>query len=196
MMESAGEFLASSQKIYLFIAVFGSAIFAILFTLTVMGLHGGEVDANLDGIPDDFQPEVHDISDIQGLNFFSLKSIVAFLTFFGWGGFFFGHLGWGGLAIALGCGLLMMFLTALVISLLLKLQQSGNLRGADFLGKRGTVYLTIPAGRQPGGMVTVLLENCTRQVKARADEEITTGCDVVIESDLGGEVFLVRRSQD
>ena len=45
-------------------------------------------------------------------------------------------------------------------------------------------------------MVTVLLENCTRQVKARADEEIATGCDVVIESDLGGEVFLVRRNEN
>lgn len=45
-------------------------------------------------------------------------------------------------------------------------------------------------------MVTVLMESCTRQVKARADEEIATGCDVVIDSDLGGEVFLVRRSQD
>ena len=186
MMESAGEFLANSQKIYLFIAVFGSVIFAILFTLTVIGLHGGEADVGAGGIPDDFQPEAHDIADIEGLNFFSLKSIVAFLTFFGW----------GGLAIAFGCGLLMMFLTALVISLLLKLQQSGNLRSADFLGRRGTVYLTIPAGRQPGGMVTVLLENCTRQVKARADEEIATGCDVVIESDLGGEVFLVRRNEN
>lgn len=196
MMESAGEFLANSQKIYLFIAVFGSVIFAVLFALTVIGLHGGEADVGAGGILDDFQPEAHDIADIEGLNFFSLKSIVAFLTFFGWGGFFFGHLGWGGLAIAFGCGLLMMFLTALVISLLLKLQQSGNLRSADFLGRRGTVYLTIPAGRQPGGMVTVLLENCTRQVKARADEEIATGCDVVIESDLGGEVFLVRRNEN
>ncbi len=196
MMESAGEFLADSRNIYLFLAVFGSAIFAVLFTLTAVGLHGGEADAGLDGVPDDFPPEAHDISGIQGLNFFSIKSIVAFLTFFGWGGFFFGHLGWGGFAIALGCGLLMMFLTALVISLLLKLQQSGNLRGADLLGRRGTVYLTVPAGRRPGGIVTVLLEHCTRQVSARADEEIATGCDVVIESDLGGGVFLVRRGRN
>ena len=184
-----GEFLAGAGNLYLFIAVTGSVIFALQFIMTVAGIHS---DVELDGAG--FDVDSHDISDIQGLNFFSLKAIVAFVTFFGWGGYFYGHLGWTGLAIAFGCGLIMMFLTALVVSLLLKMQQSGNITPAELVGQRGTVYLTVPAGRAPGGMVTVMLPGCTRQVSARADDELKTGTAVVISENLGGGSFLVVKS--
>ncbi|AVM43592.1 hypothetical protein C5Q97_02310 [Victivallales bacterium CCUG 44730] len=184
-----GEFLAGAGNLYLFIAVTGSVIFALQFIMTVAGIHS---DVELDGAG--FDVDSHDISDIQGLNFFSLKAIVAFVTFFGWGGYFYGHLGWTGLAIAFGCGLIMMFLTALVVSLLLKMQQSGNITPAELVGQRGTVYLTVPAGRAPGGMVTVTLPGCTRQVSARADNELKTGTAVVISENLGGGSFLVVKS--
>ena len=184
-----GEFLAGAGNLYLFIAVTGSVIFALQFIMTVAGIHS---DVELDGAG--FDVDSHDISDIQGLNFFSLKAIVAFVTFFGWGGYFYGHLGWTGLAIAFGCGLIMMFLTALVVSLLLKMQQSGNITPAELVGQRGTVYLTVPAGRAPGGMVTVTLPGCTRQVSARADDELKPGTAVVISENLGGGSFLVVKS--
>lgn len=184
-----GEFLAGAGNLYLFIAVTGSVIFALQFIMTVAGIHS---DVELDGAG--FDVDSHDISDIQGLNFFSLKAIVAFVTFFGWGGYFYGHLGWTGLAIAFGCGLIMMFLTALVVSLLLKMQQSDNITPAELVGQRGTVYLTVPAGRAPGGMVTVTLPGCTRQVSARADDELKTGTAVVISENLGGGSFLVVKS--
>lgn len=184
-----GEFLAGAGNLYLFIAVTGSVIFALQFIMTVAGIHS---DVELDGAG--FDVDSHDISDIQGLNFFSLKAIVAFVTFFGWGGYFYGHLGWTGLAIAFGCGLIMMFLTTLVVSLLLKMQQSGNITPAELVGQRGTVYLTVPAGRAPGGMVTVTLPGCTRQVSARADDELKTGTAVVISENLGGGSFLVVKS--
>ena len=184
-----GELLAGAGNLYLFIAVTGSVIFALQFIMTVAGIHS---DVELDGAG--FDVDSHDISDIQGLNFFSLKAIVAFVTFFGWGGYFYGHLGWTGLAIAFGCGLIMMFLTALVVSLLLKMQQSGNITPAELVGQRGTVYLTVPAGRAPGGMVTVTLPGCTRQVSARADNELKTGTAVVISENLGGGSFLVVKS--
>lgn len=181
-----GAFLSGAGNFYLFIAVTGSVIFALQFIMTVSGIH---TDGDLDDA--DFTVDAHDVSGVQGLNFFSLKAIVAFVTFFGWGGFFYGHLGWSGLAIAFVCGFVMMFLTALVISLLLKMQQSGNLSPAEFVGLRGTVYLTIPPDRAPGGMVTVMLPGCTRQVGARADAEIRTGTAVVISEYLGGGTFLV-----
>ena len=188
-LTGSGEFLAGAGNLYLFIAVTGSVIFALQFIMTVAGIHS---DVELDGAG--FDVDSHDISDIQGLNFFSLKAIVAFVTFFGWGGYFYGHLGWTGLAIAFGCGLIMMFLTALVVSLLLKMQQSGNITPAELVGQRGTVYLTVPAGRAPGGMVTVTLPGCTRQVSARADNELKTGTAVVISENLGGGSFLVVKS--
>lgn len=185
-LSGVGDFLSGAESIYLFIAVAGSVIFILQFIMSMAGIH-----ADTDGA--DFSVEAHDMQDIAGLNFFSLKAIVAFITFFGWGGYFFGHLGWGGLGIAFGCGFMMMFLTALVISLLLKMQQSGNITTADLIGKCGTVYLTIPAGRAPGGIVTASLPGCTRQIDARADDELKTGTAVVIREDLGnGSVLVIK----
>ncbi len=187
MLQNIGDFLAASSHIYLFIAIVGSTILVVQFVLSMVGLDAADT-------PDaDFAVDAHDLSDIHGLNFFSLKAIVAFVTFFGWGGYFWGHLGWSGLGIAFICGVIMMILTALVISLLLKMQQSGNITSAELVGMRGTVYLTVPEGRRPGGLVTVALPDRTRQVSARADLELKTGTDVMLERDLGGGVFLVVR---
>ncbi|MDD3886270.1 MAG: hypothetical protein PHI35_05325 [Victivallaceae bacterium] len=187
MFNEIGEWLAAGQGIYFFIAVAGTTVFVVQFILTVIGLHS---DTDM---PDSgFEVDSHDVTDISGLNFFSLKSIVAFITFFGWGGVFFGHLGWGGLAIACFCGAAMMALTAIVLSLLLKMQQSGNISPEDMLNHRATVYLSIPPGRAPGGIVTVALENCSRQVHARSDKAIPTGTDVIVSENLGGGAFLVR----
>ena len=187
MIENIGEFLANSSNIYLFLAIFGSVIFILQFILSLAGLHG-ETDFDAD-----FQVDAHDVSDIHGLNFFSIKSIVAFITFFGWAGYFFADRGWGGLGIAFLSGAVMMALTSLVLWLLLKMQQSGNVSTQDMIGRRGVVYLTLPAERGPGGLVTVTLPDRTRQISARSDEELKTGTEVVIESDLGGGLFLVRR---
>lgn len=188
MIESIGNYLANGRNIYLFLAIFGSVIFILQFLLTLAGLHSGDTD-----LDSGFEVDANDMSDIIGINFFSLKSIIAFITFFGWGGYFFADRGWGGLAIALLAGIIMMTLTSLVLWLLLKMQQSGNIRNQDIVGKSGVVYLTLPAGRGPGGLVTVTLEDRTRQVSARSDEELKTGTEVIIESDLGGGQFLARR---
>lgn len=188
-LSTIGNFLSGAGSFYLFIAVTGTVILVFQFILSLAGLHSA--DANCA----DFSVDAHDVGDITGLNFFSLKAIVSFIAFFGWGGFFFGHLGWGGLGVAFACGFLMMFLTSLVMFLLLKMQQSGNITTADLVGKRGTVYLSIPAGRASGGMVTVSLADCTRQVGARSDEELKTGTRVVIAEDLGdGDVLVVKNS--
>lgn len=187
LLSGIGDFLSGAGNIYLFIAVTGTVIFTLQFIMSMIGIH-----SDTDGT--DFDVEAHDVQDIAGLNFFSLKAIVSFIAFFGWGGYFFGHLGWGGLGIAFGCGFLMMFLSALVISLLLKMQQSGNITAADLIGKRGTVYLSIPAGRAPGGMVTVSLPGCTRQIGARSDDELKTGTAIVISEDLGDGNVLVMKS--
>ena len=42
--------------------------------------------------------------------------------------------------------------------------------------------------------MTVTLPGCTRQVSARADDELKTGTAVVISENLGGGSFLVVKS--
>jgi hypothetical protein len=178
---------------YLFFAVLGSTIFAIQFLLTIIGIGGGEDSADGFDISDSLEGlEAANASDIMAVNFFSLKSIVAFFTFYGWGGVCFSHLGWGGFAIAIFCGLIMMAIVSFLIALMLRLQQSGNINPNDLVGKSAKVYLTIPAGREPGGKVTIKLSGCTREVSAISDAEIKTGAIVVIEQALPNGTCIVK----
>jgi len=176
-----------SDRIYWFLAVVGSVVFIVQFALSLFGAEFG------DNAGDTGHVDVTEHGDITALNFFSLKSIVAFITFFGWAGVIWGNKGWLGLGIALFCGLSMMFLTALSVWLLLKLQQSGNINATDMIGKNGTVYLKIPEARGPGGKVTVRLNNCTRQIRAVADEALPTGSHVEVVSQIEGDCYLVKK---
>ena len=171
-------------QIYWFIAIFGSSILVLQFILTMVGL-GGEHEIG--------DVEVHDITDINGLSFFSLKSITGFIAFFGWGGVLFGCNGITSFIISIASGLVMAILITLVTFLMLKMQQNGNIENKDILGKTGTVYLTIPGNRNPGGLVTVNLDKCTRQISVRSDSQIATGTDVKVLEDLGNGIFLVEK---
>ena len=123
---------------------------------------------------------------------FQILIILFFITFFGWAGFFWGGTGWPGFFAALGCGALMMLLTALVLWFLLQMQQSGNLVAEDMVGRSGTVYLGIGAGRRVRGTVTVQLPHCTRQIAAVADEDLDCGTPVVVKAALEEGLFLVE----
>ncbi len=181
---------------YMFIAVLGSTILVVQFILSLFGFGDGHSDG-VDGADSDMSnlDSMEDVqmSDMLQVNFFSLKSLVAFFAFYGWGGVLFDHLRWGGFVIAILCGLLMMTVVSLLMALMLKMQQSGNIQANDLVGKDGTVYLGIPADRAPGGKITVQLPGCTREVAACSDEVIPTGTPISVVESLGSGIFLVKR---
>ncbi len=194
-LNQANQFLIENRSFYFYLALGGSVIFVIQLLFSLFGGADSDADSGADA-DTDFDASDIDLGDAGALSmvsFFSLRSIIAFLTFFGWAGYFWGDRGWGGLAIAVFAGAVMMVLTTLLVWFFLRMQQSGNLRTADFLDRTGTVYLGIPAGRAAGGMVTVNLEGCTRQVRAVADEALPTGTNIRIQEAIGPECFLVKK---
>ena len=192
MIDSIGEFLSQSRSIYLFLAVTGTTLFAIQLIMSIAGIHAGDADLDPMGADFDTECDLAGHGDLAQLNFFSLKSIVAFVTFFGWAGVFWGESGYAGFFIAIGCGAVMMILVTLVIYLLLRMQDSGTVASAQLVGRPGTVYLGIPAGRQPGGLATVQLPNSTLQVKAVSDTALATGTPIRVKAVISGECYLVE----
>ena len=208
MIDTVQEFLSNSTEFYFYVAVASTLFFIIQFCFAVFGGGDhGDVHLHLDHDVDlnhDFDhgsasstttAEISgtDYSGIADINLFSLKSITAFVMFFGWAGFFWGNKGFIGLAIAIACGLVMMFLTALVIWLLMRMQQSGNINSSDIVGNIASVYLKIPAGRTATGKIIVALDNCSRELKAVADEEINRGAQVLIKAHVQGTCYLVEK---
>lgn len=199
IVDSVREFLSNSTDFYFYLAVVSTVIFVVQFCFAMIGGLDNDIDCDHDiDFDHDMDTDASDISDtdysgIADINLFSIKSIIAFLMFFGWAGFFWGDKGYLGLGIALACGFTMMFLTSLVIFLLLKMQQSGNIKSGDLVGRVASVYLRIPGGRSGTGKITVKLDSCSREKKAIADEEINRGTAVLIKEHIQGDCYLVEK---
>ena len=190
-LEKVGEFLAggTAQSVYWAFAISGTILFIISVALSMFGATSdfSDGDMNMDGEIDLPHPD----TGFLDLKFLSFRTVLAFLTMFGWGGVVFGEHGWIGLAGALLCGAVMMVIAAFVIAGLLKLQQNGTTSNGAVVGKSGTVYLTIPGSRSGAGKVNVDLGTATREIRAFADESIATGRKVRITAHLGNGDFLV-----
>ncbi|MGE4563866.1 MAG: hypothetical protein AB7F32_03270 [Victivallaceae bacterium] len=191
MMSNVQQLLSNAGGFYLFCATFGSVVFLFMLFVTLFFGGGGQ---DLDSADADISVHGHE-GEIAGLKILSIKSVISFLAFFGWAGVFWGDRGINGFLISFGCGLLMMFLTSLTLWLLLKMQQSGNIRPVTYIGCRGEVYLSLPPGRAPGGKVTVHLPHCTRQIAAVADEAIASGTPVKVTEMITDELFVVTKIQ-
>ena len=176
------------MSVYWGFAIGGSVIFAITAIAALFGVGGvesaGDIDVDMDGEIDIVHPD----SGIFDFKLISFRSILAFIAMFGWGGIVFGEHGWWGFAAAIGCGLVTMAITAYLIMSILKLQQNGTRANASLVGKKGTVYLAIPAGGR--GKVVLDLGDSTREITASSDVALAKGTPVVATA-LKAEVFTV-----
>ena len=189
--------LAVFSNSYLFCAVFGGTLLVVMFILTLLGL-GHDADADGAGVDAEVDADVCGECGTHGgglgaLSFLSLKGIIAFITFYGLSGICFKMNTWGGWFVSVGCGLVMMFVTAAVIALICKLQHSGNIKPESLTGCSGSVYLSIPGAGKSGGRVTVTLPASTMEVEAVADEALETGTPVTVQEYLGNNVYKVVR---
>ncbi len=194
VVHSVGSFLAGdiAMTLYWCMAIGGTVFF--LFALIFSSFEINGVDSP-DVAPDGtFDALEHVDTGFTDFQFISMKSIFAFVTMFGWVGVVWGKSGWIGFIAGLIIGLLAMFLTALAVWMMLKLQHSGNITDADMVGLSGTVYITIPAGRTASGKVTVALRGSTNEVTAFADEELPTGTQVKLIKALEPSKFLVEKA--
>ena len=177
------------MSVYWGFAIGGSVIFAITAIAALFGMGGAEsADADIDVDMDGEIDIVHPDSCLFDFKLISFRSILAFIAMFGWGGVVFGDHGWWGLAAAIGCGLVTMAITAYIIMSILKLQQNGTRANASLIGKKGTVYLAIPAGGR--GKVVLDLGDSTREITAYSDVALAKGTPVVATA-LKAEVFTV-----
>ena len=177
------------MSVYWGFAIGGSIIFGITAISALFGLWGGDAPTDVDVDMDGEIDVVHPDSGVFDFKLISFRSILAFIAMFGWGGVVFGEYGWKGLAAALGCGLVTMGITAYLIMAILKLQQNGTRANSSLIGKKGTVYLAIPAGGR--GKVVLDLGDSTREITACSDVALAKG-DPVVTTSLEAEVFTVK----
>ncbi len=188
--------LSDPEKIYWTISIVFSVLFVIQFVLSLLGLdhdhdidldHGdadfGHADHTLDGFDSDF-------------TIFSLRSIIAFFTFFGWAGVLVLSSG-GPLFLAIiasfGSGLTAMFLVAYIMYMFIQLQSSGNMDIDNAIDQVGDVYLVIPPNKSAQGKVHIKIQGRLREMAALTDgKQIPTGSRIRVIDIIDNELLLVE----
>jgi uncharacterized membrane protein len=173
--------------------------FALLFSLLfliqlVMSFAGGDGDGSTghadDAIGDD---------DGIGYQFFTIKNMVAFFTFFGWTGIagINGGLSKGlTITLAVAAGAVVVLIMAFMFRSMSKLKQSGTLQINNAVGLVAETYLFIPASRGGFGKVHIKVQGSLHELQAITDdiEQISTGKLVKVTAVVNGSVLVVTSS--
>ncbi len=178
--------LSAPHQVFWFIAIIFSVLFLIQLILLLIGF---EADTDIDHPGDGIQIE-HEFSAL------SLRSIIAFFTFFGWTGVLAlnNSLGiWVTVILSLMTGLAAMFIVAYMMYKFSQLEQSGTLNLYNALDQNGEVYLSIPGFEKGQGKVHLKVDGRIRELDAITQgETIKTGAAIRVTGILDGNVLKVE----
>ena len=150
-------------------AALGTVFFVLRMTLMLLGGDFGHHDVDAGA------GDAHHGDPGEAFKLLSIQSIAAFLMGFGWGGLGALHgteWGWSASALfALGCGIGMMWLLAMLLRGMVGLQSSGNVRVEDTVGAEADVYVTVPAKGAGRGQVRVVVRDRQRTYNAVSEGE-------------------------
>ncbi|MEJ2544513.1 MAG: DUF1449 family protein [Calditrichaceae bacterium] len=179
------------ERIFWFLAVPSSIISLLQLILEFIGMGSDSMDADLDADVDmDVDVDMDaDVSDSSGhhtggdLRIFTVRGFIVFFTLFGWAGIAFARTGFPGILviiIAFLIGFGAMVSVAWLFKFLHSLGESGNTDIKNAIGKRGTVYFTIPGGGKATGQIQITFQGSFHTMDAITydNEEIKTGTNV------------------
>jgi hypothetical protein len=189
--------MLTQELVYIGCAVAGGTILLIQTALLAFGIGDGH-DAAHDLHPEDVGPGHGDTHESSGsFQLLSVRTLVAFLTFFGLGGWWACERGWEGWQVALfalASGMSVGLIVAWALTLQRRLNTEGNVRPENAIGKTANVYLRIPANRAGAGKITLAVQGRTAEYSAMTDgEELPTGTPVLVLSQLTPDTFVVAR---
>ncbi len=178
---------------FLLCAVAGGTVFILQFVLAVIGFGADDLDFS-DDIPDDmpdaFSGDVS-VADAHGSTWLfgviSFRTIVAALMFFGLAGLasLSGELSWPiSLLIAMASGAVAMYGVHYLMQLLYSQRYDGTARIERAVGRRGTVYIPIPAAHTGMGKIQIRTQGRIMEYAAKTTsaERLTTGTTVEVVS--------------
>ena len=185
--------LTGIQQVFWGISIVFSVLFIIQFVLSLIGLDF-DGDADMD-ISTDADADTGYSLDAS-FTILSVRSIIAFFTFFGWTGVLALNAGVStisALLLASLSGFLAMFIVGYMIYMFSKLSQSGNIDITRALYKTGEVYLIVPANKNGYGKVHLKVQGILKEMDAVTDgDALPTGSSVRVIEVLNDNLLLVE----
>ena len=178
--------LSSPHQVFWFIAIVFTVLFFIQFILSLIGMESHSVDLNAHT----------DINVDHEFSALSMRSIIAFFTFFGWTGVVVMNQNlsvWVAVTFASIAGLAAMFIVAYLMYKFSQLEQSGSLNLYHALDQQGEVYLPVPGNGKGNGKIHLKVDGRIRELDAVTDgDSIKTGANVRVIEILDGNRLKVE----
>lgn len=145
------------------------------------------------GIEDGIDVGNHD----SGMGILSIRGITAFFVGLGWAGVVLMQQGLAlpmALFLSLLVGFGMMVAIYFMMRTLMKMEDSGSLDYANAVGQMGTVYVTIPPVKRPGGQVETMIQGrlVTAEALQRGSEPLKPGTKVQVVEKVGASTLIVE----
>jgi membrane protein implicated in regulation of membrane protease activity len=195
--------------IYSVSAVVGGTVLVCQFFMTLLGLGHDLPDDLPDDVPHDFHFG-HDGGDGAGhdgthgtahhessfIRMLTFRTVIAAMTFFGLAGLAGGSADLPGeltLVVALAAGVAAMYVVHWLMRTLQRLKSDGTVRIERSVGRSGTVYLRIPAGKSGAGKIQLNVQNRTMEYEAMTSRDpLPAGTKVVVVNVLGPDTVEVE----
>lgn len=181
--------LNNAEKVFWALALIFSVLFLIQFVLSIIGL---EFDSDAE-----FGAEIPADSDYDpGFTVLSVRSIIAFFTFFGWTGVAVlsnGGATWLAITLSFAAGMLAMLGVAYAMYMFYKMEESGTVDLKKAVFKNGEVYIPIPANKNGAGKVHVKIKGAIKELDAVTDgDAIASGKQIKVLEVLENDILLVE----
>jgi len=178
--------------VFFWCALIAGTIFLVQFAITIVGFGADDLDF-VDDIPDpgdldvgDVQGDVHDHGSTWFFGVVSFRTVVSAVMFFGLMGLAVQE-GLPGqplvaLLVATCAGAVAMYGVHYLMQLMLRLKHDGTVKIERSVGRRGTVYLPIPAGNSGSGKIQLRMQDRIMEYQAMTgeSERLATGTPIEV----------------
>lgn len=185
--------LNGSQQVFWGISIIFSILFIIQFVLSLVGLDF-DSDTDFDVSTDTDTDSGYSLDP--SFTLFSVRSIIAFFTFFGWTGVLALNAGVGTMMAAIlasASGFTAMLIVGYMMFIFSKLGESGNINVNEALFQTGEVYLTIPEGKRGQGKIHINIQGVMKEMDAITEgKNLATGSTVRVVEIIDNQLLVVE----
>ncbi|MDE6666840.1 MAG: hypothetical protein K2K38_00665 [Clostridia bacterium] len=168
--------LSVLEQIYFWLGIIATVFLIIQIVLLCFTSFGGDVDLDGDGDID--------VDTDSGVSIFSVKSLTAFFAVGSWAGLLTctliaDNLQWVSSIVAFVAGSAAFAVVVLLLRFIYKMQSSGTFQPDKLVGKRASVYVSIPEKRSGRGKITMNAQGKFMELDAITDGERLSVDDAV-----------------
>lgn len=164
------------EQVYFWLGIVATVFLIIQIVMLCFTSYGGDVDLDGDGDID--------VDMDSGVSIFTVKSLTAFFAVGSWAGLLTcaliaDNLQWVSVIVALVAGAAAFALVVLLMRFIYKMQSSGTFQPDKLVGKRATVYVSVPEKRSGRGKITMNAQGKFVELDAITDGERLSVDDAV-----------------